>query len=308
MRAVFHTTLVIIVTLSVAFGAAAQDNAPIARRHRTPEGPAKTIINAATVVPMTWEAHSPVVDVIVDDQGPLHFAIDTGSGAPATITRALAGRLHLTKIGEALAGDPSGLHNSTRDLVRLPSIAIAGVRFEGITASVVDGGPLLDKVDGILGFALFHDLLFTLDYPRNELRLEPGSLPPADGKRILMYEDSHGVPNIEATAAGKAIRFDVDAGAPGNITFPIASSRTLPTSGELELVGRGRTNANEFQIFASRLAGDFQVGDIAVTNPPVTFVEILPTAHLGFRFLRDYAVTFDQKNHRIRFARGSQTK
>jgi hypothetical protein len=305
MRRIFRAAFIAASAIVAAQTVSGQSHGATTSMERGPRAPQKTTIAAPVSVPMTVEGHLPVVEVLVDGEGPFHFAIDTGAGSLAVIARALATRLHFEKSGEAVTADPSGLHAGRRDLVRVPSIALGGVRFEGVEASVADDGRLLgENVDGVLGFPLFHDVLFTLDYPRSELRLEPGSLGAVDGKQILAYDDPHGIPNVEAVAAGQTIRFDVDAGAPGNITFPIASSKTLPISGELELVGHGRTVSNEFRIFGARMAGDFQLGDIVVASPAITFVEILPMAHLGFRFLRDYAVTFDQRQRRIRFVAG----
>ncbi|MEA2337234.1 MAG: hypothetical protein QOE82_1241, partial [Thermoanaerobaculia bacterium] len=43
------------------------------------------------------------------------------------------------------------------------------------------------------------------------------------------------------------------------------------------------------------------IGGITLTDPRVDFVDIFPVANLGFRFLKDYVVTFDPANHRVRF-------
>ena len=51
------------------------------------------------------------------------------------------------------------------------------------------------------------------------------------------------------------------------------------------------------------MKGEAHVGAITLTDPRVDFVDLFPNANLGFRFLKDYAVTFDPANHRVRFVK-----
>jgi len=43
----------------------------------------------------------------------------------------------------------------------------------------------------------------------------------------------------------------------------------------------------------------------AIDHPPIEFAGIFPRANLGGQFLRHFVVTFDQRNHRVRFTRPS---
>jgi hypothetical protein len=51
------------------------------------------------------------------------------------------------------------------------------------------------------------------------------------------------------------------------------------------------------------MKGEVHVGAITLTDPRVDFVDLFPNANLGFRFLKDYVVTFDPANHRVRFVK-----
>ena len=40
-----------------------------------------------------------------------------------------------------------------------------------------------------------------------------------------------------------------------------------------------------------------------MANPPIDFAEIFPRGNIGGQFLRQFAITFDQQNDRVRFRR-----
>jgi hypothetical protein len=71
------------------------------------------------------------------------------------------------------------------------------------------------------------------------------------------------------------------------------------------VIGHARTVSNEFDIKAARLDGDVALGGITFTRPMVEFQPVFPMGNLGARVLRDYALTFDPKNHRLRMTRSA---
>jgi len=222
-------------------------------------------------------------------------------GGELTLNREVATQLGLEKIGEGRASDPSGQNAQARDLVRVDAIEIGGARFEGLRATVNDG-PRPDRTAvGIVGYALFKELLLTLDYPKSELGIARGALPPVDGKHVLRLETDGQVPMVELSIGGKKVMTDIDAGSPALLTVPLAVAKELPLNGEPQVVGRGRTVSGPFEILAAELNGDVTIGPRTLQNPRVDIVERFPRANIGYRFLRDYAVTFDAKNGRVAF-------
>jgi len=252
-------------------------------------------------VPMLRRGHLPAVEVMINGRGPFRFGIDTGGAGSARMDSALAARLGL-EIGEVMAGDPSGRNARAMPLVALDSIAIGGARFAGLTASVRNYNQVGrgEPVDGILGFGLFADCLFTLDYPANRVRIAHGELPPADGAEVLDYRDEHGIPEITLRVAGREVAADVDAGSMGGFSLPEAFASQLPLASEPRIVGRGRTVSNTFEIKAADLKGEIAFGRYRFSNPTIEFQPIFPVANVGARVLRDFRITFDQKNQRMR--------
>jgi CubicO group peptidase (beta-lactamase class C family) len=289
------------------------EGAPGGRRVRKgplPEGPVRsprsTTLPAGDVeVPLLRSGHLPAVNVMVNGQGPFLFAIDTGGQGAARVSAALAARLGLSKVGEILSGDPSGRDPQTRALMAVDTIEIGGARFSVLHASVRgEGEPSRpETVDGILGFGFFAECLLTLDYPANRLRLSRGSLPPADGKQVLDYRDTRGIPAFTITVAGRELLADLDTGSMGGIVLPESEAATLPLDGPLAVVGRARTLSNAFEIKAAPLNGDVTLGGLTFSRPRLEFQPVFPMANIGARVLRDLVLTFDPRNRRLRLVR-----
>jgi len=270
------------------------------------ESPRTTVVPAdGAEVPMLRSGHMPAVHVMLNGQGPFLFAIDTGGAGTARVDTALAARLGLEKVGEALGGDPSGRNARAMALVAIDSLQIGGARFEGLQAAVRDMRemPRGEKVDGVLGFGLFAGCLLTLDYPANVVRMALGELPPANGRDVLAFTRERGIPTARITVAGREMDAHVDAGFMGGISLPLAEAERLPLSAPPQVVGRGQTLGNTFEIKAAPLDGNVSIGAVLIERPMVDFQPVFPMANVGARILRELAVTFDQKNNRMRVAR-----
>jgi hypothetical protein len=258
-------------------------------------------------VPMVRAGHIPAVEVKVNGQGPFLFGIDTGGAGAARIDSALAAKLGLAKAGEVMAGDPSGKNMVPMALVHVESIELGGARFEGLNASVRNynepgrGGRDV-HLDGILGFGLFAQGLFTLDYPHARVKLEPGELS-AGGPGVIDYGAERGVPHVPLQVAGRTVDADVDAGAMGGFSLPAALADSLPLAAPPTVVGRAQTVTNTFEIKGAELRGEVALGDQRFTNPQVTFQPLFPMANVGARVLQDFVVTFDEKHQRMRLAK-----
>jgi hypothetical protein len=259
-------------------------------------------------VPMVRAGHLPAVEVRINGQGPFLFGIDTGGAGAARIDSALAAKLGLARVGEVMAGDPSGRNMVPMALVKVESIELGGARFEGLTASVRNynepgRGGRDTHLDGILGFGLFSTGLFTLDYPHARVKVEMGELPPADGAAVLAYGAERGIPHVPLRVAGRTIDADVDAGAMGGFSLPAALADSLPLAGPPRVVGRARTVTNTFEIKAADLKGEIALGNQTFPNPTVAFQPLFPMANVGARVLQDFVVTFDEKHQRMRLAK-----
>jgi len=271
------------------------------RQRRGAEGPGEVLIRGKVQLPMDLTRHVPVIEAKVNGKGPFRFQVDTGFGGMLQVTPALAQQLALPVIGESISGDPSGKNQRTTRLLSADSVDVGDAHFGQVEAS--EGGPHFEGIDGVIGLHLFNGLTVTFDYPNKLFNAGGGALPAADGANVLTYNVEHGVPNIEVDVAGHKVKTDIDSGSPALLSLPLSIAKSLPLASEPQVVGHGRTPSNEFDVYSAPMNGEAHIGAITLTNPRVDFVEIFPVGNLGFRFLKDYAVTFDPANHRVRFVK-----
>jgi D-alanyl-D-alanine carboxypeptidase len=270
-------------------------------------GPERSEIPPAGVeVEMLRDGPLPALRVRVNGLGPFRFGIDTGAGGAARIDSALAARLGLRVVGQVRGGDPSGRGSRVMDVVHVDSIEIAGARFGGFDAAVRDYNERRmgrEAIDGVLGFAMFERCLLTLDYPAGRVRISRGELPPPNGADVLAFTSRRGIPSIELKVDSVTVEADLDAGSMGGFSLPLALAARLPLASPLRVVGRARTVGNEFEIQAADLAGSVKLGGFEFPRATVEFQPVFPMANVGSRVLRDFRVTFDQKNQRLQLRR-----
>ncbi|HKO54818.1 MAG TPA: serine hydrolase [Thermoanaerobaculia bacterium] len=269
------------------------------RRAGADAGPGRVLIGGRTEVPMTFSRHLPVIEAKINGKGPYRFTFDTGFGHMMQLSAAIVAELGLPQVGEARAGDPSGKNSRTMRMLRVDSIDIGDVHLGGVDIGERTA-PALDGNDGVIGLPLFRTLLVTFDYPRSKFVIDGGSLP---ATALAYTTDRGGVPAIDIDVAGLKTKVDIDSGSPAEITLPMSMARTLKLAEEPKVVGHARTPSNEFDIWAAPLVGEVKIGDAVLTNPRLDIVEIFDHGHIGSRFLRNYAVTFDPANKRVVFYR-----
>jgi hypothetical protein len=156
----------------------------------------------------------------------------------------------------------------------------------------------------VLGFSLFTDYLLALDYPANQLRLSRGELPAANGSDILPFESPRVIPIVELSIGKSRMKAHIDSGnMVGGFILPIALVEKLTLASRPITVGRARTVSNEVEIQEARLSETIRLGSFEFKQPTITFPSIAGEVNIGLKTLRDFAVTFDQKNKRVKFER-----
>jgi CubicO group peptidase (beta-lactamase class C family) len=270
-------------------------------RAGAPEPPGEVTIGGPTELPMELARHVPVIQAKVNGKGPFRFAVDTGFAGVMMLGADVAKEIGMSVAGEVMAGDPSGKNTRTLRQTHVDTFDVGNVHLGDFLAGV-DDAPRLDGTDGVIGLKMFHSLLITFDYPGKKFVITGGSLSPTDS-HALKYQTEHGIPNVDIDVAGTKVNVDIDAGSPSLLSVPLSLAKSLPLDGEPRVVGHGRTSSNDFDIYAATLKGEAHVGDIAVTNPQLDFVEIFPHGNIGSRFLSQYVVTFDPANQLVRFTK-----
>jgi hypothetical protein len=261
--------------------------------------------SSIAVAPMQFRGPMPVIEVKLNGQGPFVFAIDTGGGMQADIDTSVATQLKLQPIGKVRSGDPSGLNDLELNTTRIDSIAFGGAEFRDVTAVIRQQRitPNYPNVDGILGFALFTDHLLTLDYPAMQVRLARGSLPAANEADILSFELEHRIPVIELGIGKLRVKAHIDSGNfVAGFILPEAVVEQLSLLTQPISVGRARSVSNQIEIKQAQLRDTIHMGRFEYPQATITFPALSDT-NVGFKILREYALTFDQKNKRMKMVR-----
>jgi len=251
----------------------------------------------------------PVVEVKLNGQGPFAFMIDTGAGMQADIDTSVAQRLKLPLNGIAVNGDPSGENDREVETTTIDSIGFGDAEFRNVTAVVRPQRITKDypDVDGILGFALFNDYLLTLDYRSMQVRVARGTLPAANGADILNFEIENRIPVIEVAIGRIRVRAHIDSGNfVAGFILPEEIVEQLQLVSQPVVVGRARCVSNQIELKQVQLKDTIRIGGFDFPQPTITFPALSDT-NVGFKVLREFALTFDQKNRRMKLERTPQT-
>ncbi len=157
------------------------------------------------------------------------------------------------------------------------------------------------EIDIFLPYREFKEQLLTLDFPRRELRVRRGELPPPDGVRIFDSRGGDRRPYLDVEIEGKRHRLLIDNGSSGSIGLgsghdPRWLSPPLPVK-----ASQGIERA--FFQSVGRLGGDLQLAGITLERPLIEVGEKTPL--LGTVVMQRFAWTFDQKTRRVKIIAAS---
>jgi hypothetical protein len=165
------------------------------------------------------------------------------------------------------------------------------------------------KIDGILGFNLFADYLLTLDFPAERVRLERGELAKANGLEILTLESGRRIPVVELRVGDQRINAHIDSGnAIGGFVLPTALAEKMTFANSPVVLGKARTVSSDIDIKEVRLKENIYLGRSEFKEPLIVYPAISSEANIGSKVLREFVLTFDQKNKRLRLERHALAK
>jgi Aspartyl protease len=256
-------------------------------------------------VPMSFYGNRPAIEIMVNGKGPFLFLIDTGAQGMARADTSLVQRLELRTVGQTTSSDASAKTQATLNEVRLETVSIGNLQFRDVTAYSrnYNTASYLAHIDGILGFDLFSDYLLTLDYPNKRVRIERGELSKPDGVQILNLETIDGNQYVEIGIGALKTKAMIDSGNIRAVDFPASFVKKLPLASYPKLIGKGGSVSGEFELKEVRLQDTLSIGRYLFPEPTITFTDVQEEINIGSAMLREFAITFDQKNHRVRFIR-----
>jgi hypothetical protein len=198
-------------------------------------------------------------------------------------------------------------------IVELPEaslrrLELGDVRFDDVPVLVYDcaafSAHLGVRIDGVLGFPLFREMLLTLDYPGNRVVLQrPVPAGPLRGT-VLRFDDGRKTPLIPLRLGDRTLVALIDSGSDMGFSLnPVGLAPKFafgPAPG-----GTVGTIAGDRVQQVGRLEDSLRIGDHAFERPVVDISDELSA--IGAGVLRHFAVTFDQTDDRVAFYRPETT-
>lgn len=278
---------------------------------RRPPQPGRTTMSSPLVIlPAQSIGNYLLIEAKWDRFGPYHFLIDTGSSV-TLITPTLARRYPGREAPSAgtTRVRVTGADGSITELPRgsLRRLELGDVRFDDVDVLLYDCAPLSAhlgvKIDGVLGFPLFRELLLTLDYPGSRVLLQPARNSPLVPGTVVGFDDGHKTPVITVRLGDRSLVTLIDSGSDALFSLnPVGVAPQFAFGPEIGAtvgtIGGDRTQR------IGRLSETLAIGDQAFEQPIVELTDELSA--IGGGMLKYFTVSFDQLHDRVTFYRASR--
>lgn len=258
-------------------------------------------------LPMDDFGGRPVVSVQINGKGPFRFIVDTCATLTVIDSR-LQEALALPEATDIVGMSPAG--GPAHAILSIAELRIGQIVIRGLTAAASSGSPLKGEnmPPGVLSGSSFPGYLLTFDYPRKLIRIRKGELARSDSRKVFDYPEDAPLPTVPIRVAGREIRAHLDTGSGHGLVLPSKLIQEVPLDSEPKEAGTAKTYMGESPILHAKVKGRIELGQFRLDMPEVSFADVRSgadssIANLGYEVLRDFVVTLDVKNRRIRFER-----
>ncbi len=120
---------------------------------------------------------------------------------------------------------------------------------------------------------------------------------------LLLLQRIQHLPAIEITVQGQKVTALIDSGnLVPRIVIAAQLAPKLITTIYPSVIVQARTACNSYEFKEAKMLGIISVGTYIFPSPIVTWSPDYQLNNLGSFFLQNFAVTFDQKNNRVRLS------
>lgn len=156
------------------------------------------------------------------------------------------------------------------------------------------------EIDGILAYGVFDQFLLTLDYGREEMRIDPGTLPEPDGTTVFSVSGPDDRPWLRVKVGEHDRRMLIDSGA-ATTTFAVRNIEDYATVAPPRPVGASVRFKHIERRRGARLDGAVVLGPHRLDRP--TLGETPGNELIGGEVMQHFVWTFDAANERVRIER-----
>ncbi len=249
----------------------------------------------------------PVVEVMINQRGPYKLMLDTGCAHNVHICACLVKKLSLPEMDTKTTGRDVAENVREYSLVRVDSLRIGQAEFLRFAAVIDPIGHSLStndtRVDGMIGYNCFRELLLTLDFPNKQLILQKGTLPKPDGRNIFGSSPGKAGPKLMVSVGQTQLELLIDSGSTGCVTLaePIAKTFSFHAT---PFEGNSAIGSGVVSNYQARLRGKLAFGQHIVIDPIISWLTgTKDTNLLGMKILKHFVVTIDQTSGSVRFSR-----
>ena len=243
-------------------------------------------------VPLKLDNDRPLVEVLVNGQGPYRFLIDTACET-VIVDRKVADACGLQRVGKEFPG------NKYR--AGVGDLKIGTAKFRDLDVWVFDIAgidPVAPAVDGVLGPPIFADCCLTLDMPRERLIINRHELSAGTPHVVAMEPTQPAIVVQLGLADGSMInqKLLLATGFTGSLSLPAdvrPSLGPLVEAGVLLRQTNGRRTADQIE----RLSSGLRLAGWTVEGAEAIFSDEPPCA--GIRLLREFRLTFDWRRRLV---------
>ncbi|MEO5960648.1 MAG: aspartyl protease family protein [Opitutaceae bacterium] len=278
---------------------------------RTPPRPGRTTLASPLIeLPAQTIGNFLLIEAKWDRYGPYRFLIDTGSSV-TLVSPALAKR-YPSKSLPPLSTPRVRITSADGQITELPAgslrrLELGEAQFDDVPVVIHDWAQLSAqlgvKIDGVLGFPLFREILLTLDYPGSRVLLQPARTAPLVPGSAIAFDDARKTPVIHVRLGNRALVTLIDSGSDAGLSLN-------PVGLEPRYVVPPRPGATVSTLAGDRtqeigrLADTLAIGGYVLPQPIVDLTDELSV--IGGGVLKHFSVTFDQEHDRVTFYRESR--
>ncbi|MGC4072689.1 MAG: aspartyl protease family protein [Nibricoccus sp.] len=281
----------------------------VSRLYRRESRPGRTKLDARlVVVPAQIIGNHFIVETRWDKHGPWRFLVDTGSSV-TLVSDQFASQYGFQQ--PATTNPPVRIRSANGGTVSLPAVNIkrlqlGDARFLNVPAFTYDCSELSAhfgmRIDGILGFPLFRDVVFSLDYPQSRLVITTAGPTPLLPGSLIPFNNERRTPIVTLTLGNETFTTLIDSGSDGPLFLnPFGLHPEFaygPRSG-----GTVGTLTGDRPQQIGRLRQPLIIGTYRLDEPFVDLTDQLSS--IGGEVLKHFCVTFDPPRNNVTFFRDS---
>lgn len=249
-------------------------------------------------IPFSTDGGRPVIALTVG-ASVYNFIFDTGAGGTILDEHVLSAEGWGP--GDPIrVGSPGSSKAIEGHRVTIPSLSVGNLRLENVTAISMPMKELLPQItaDGIIGVSSFQGYLVTMDFDKQSILFEKGTLD-ATLACVIKTKPSRLIA-VDVSLNGERVEGHIDSGSGYGINVPYQWIDKLKLQSGPVFFKKGKTVGGEFDMYTARLKGTITIGNVELVDPEILLVQgEFKAINFGSQFLKDHLLTIDSASRLI---------